>query len=558
MASTADSTNISQEWKECLKDLVFPEPDPKSVKEEYLGSGLYGDTSIFNHNGVSYAAKKVNISVFSKDEFRKKFAPGCLQLSRLRHPHVAQFLGVLITDSFTPPILFTELYPLSLTTCFQRYPEIPDYSKYLILLEVSLGLRYLHQLPIPVIHGHLCPNNILLTEGLHVKISDSVRFGLETSTPSNSPYQPPEEGQVEAGDVFCLGDVVLHIILQKEVSPLEYKHHRNPANVNEPFILTEVNRRERFLIEVEETHQLKTLVLRCLDEEPEKRPTAHEVSNELSVCVKQYKPEYQNILDMFMALGQLSLMKETVSGMSETVIAKDDEIEAIKMQMEPFKLEVQAKEEVITTLKEEMDSYKQALQSKEGRVKAYETGIRAKEALIKAKDREIAAKKQVITTKESLLKSANKRIQVLEKHRRTSRKKGGPPPLPELPSEPKYRESNSIQSSPESIKSDGGLKPSKFYRGPLTSPQRGDGPKIQRSNSIGQATNQTDPRLAKILARQHQKLDDLDCVHDKKPLENGGQKEEPERPVWRRSRTMDSTTPELKKILQKRKSFVED
>ena len=560
MASTADSINIIEQWKEDLKELFFPELDPGSFKEEYLGSGLYGDTSIFNHNGISYAAKKIHISIFSQDNFREKFTSGCLQLSRLRHPHVTQFLGVQITDPFTPPVLISEFYPLSLSICFLRYPEIPEYSKYLILLEISLALSYLHQLPIPVVHGHLSPNNILLTEGLHVKIADAVSFELENSTPTNSPYQPPEGKKMEAGDIFCLGDITIHVILQKEVSPLEYKHHRNPENVNEPFIFKEVERRKRFLDEVEETHPLKSLILRCLEEEPEQRPTAYKVTEELSICVEQYKPEYQNILDMFIALGKLSLMKDTVTGLSNTVEAKNEEIDALKSQIEPHKLEVQAKEEIIATLKEEMSGYKQALQSKEGRIKANETGVRAKDALIKAKDREIAAKMQVITTKEFLLKSANKRIEVLEKHAKNSRNRGRPPSLPDLHYELKNLESTN--TSPDNMKSNG-LKSFKLYRGlspsPHSRPYRGSSSSPHGSEGFKtqQGSNQTDPKLAKILARQQQKLEELDCVHEIKDSKSSDQKEKPK--VKRRSsKAEDSTTPELMAILKKRKSFIED
>ncbi len=553
MASTSDTTSLVQKWKESLAELIFPDFDQKLVKEEHLGSGLYGDTTSLTYNGVSYAAKKINISIFSMDDFRQKFVPGCLQLSKLRHPHIAQFLGVHIMDTFTPPTLFMELYPLSLKTCFQRYPEIPDFSKYSVMAEVSLGLAYLHHLPVPVVHGHLNPNNILLTEGLHVKIADAVNFGLETSTPSNYPYQPPEEKPAEAGDIFCLGDVILHVVLQKEVSPLEYKHHRNPENVNEPVILTEVKRRERFLNEVEDSHQLKDLILKCLNEDPEKRPKIDNVSKDLGKQLKEQKPEYENVLDMFLALGQLSLIREKVSGMTISMEAKEEEIEAVKMQMEPLKLEVHSKEEVLASIKEEMEGYKVALQSKEGRVKAHETGLRAKDALIKAKDREILAKKQVLASKESLLKSANKRIEFLEKQVKSSRK-GAPNSLSVPGSSPdvKYRESTSVQSSPDSLKSEGGgSRNLKRWSSPFGSDEGG---LLLKSNSINKATSQTDPRLAKILARQHQRLDEAEDT-EKKTVENG---EERDRPVMRRSKTLDRTTPELRRILEKRKSFTED
>lgn len=553
MASTADSTAIITEWKKDLEDLVIPDFDQNDVKQEELGNGLFGETNVVSFNGVSFSAKKIHITLFSKDEFRKNFANDCLLFSKLRHPHLVQFLGVQISDSFTPPVLITELYPLSLATCLQRYPAIPNHSKYSILLETAVGVSYLHNdVTPPVVHGHLCPNNILLTEGLHVKISDCIRFGIGTSTPSNSPYQPPEEAQVEAGDIFCLGDVMLYVALQKEVNPLEFKHHRNPDNKNEPVILTEIERRERFLKEMEETHQLKSSILKCLEEDPVQRPTAKEIIENLSKILKDLQPEYQNILEMFMALGQLSLMKDSVSSLQETVDAKEEEIEALKEQMEPLNTQLSAKEDIIRTLKEEIEGHKQALKNKEARVKAHETGVRAKDALIKAKDREISAKKQVIATKESLLKSSHKRIEVLEQHIKTSRKKNAnPPPLPLISESSKYVVSRSLQASPEGVSSnslgESGLQSVKPYRGTSMSPIRNDGFRVQRSNTFTKQSA-ADPKLAEILARQQKRINNTsdDAQVDPSP------------PMRKRSNTVDSSTPELRKILQKRKSFVED
>ncbi len=562
MASTADTTtNTVTEWKEELEDLIMPDLDVENVKKE-LGSGSYGEACVIQVNGVSFTLKKIHISIFCKDEFRKDFVHNCLSMSKLRHPNVVQFLGLQIHDSFSPPSLITELFSLNLTTCIQRYPEIPLYSKYSILRETTSGVEYLHQ-QLTTVHGHLCPNNILLTEGLHVKISDSIRFGVAILSPPNSPYSPPENGQTQPGDVFSLGDIILLVILQKEVSPLEYKHHRNPENENEPVILTEVKRRERFLKEVEETHQLKSLVLRCLEEEPEKRPSIQEISKELDKVVQEQKPEYHNILEMFVALGQLSLMKDSVSCLKETVGAKEDEIEAVKGQLEPLKLEITSKEEVLAAQKNEIEGYKQALQSKEGRIKAHETGIRAKEALVKAKDREITAKKQVISSKEALLRSTNKRIEVLEQHVKSSRRKINITPLPTTTNQ--NGESNDHHSKPFSPESgtnpsvDGGLRPTKPYRGG-SSPNGNDRFKMQRSSSLSSGTqNQTDPRLATILARQQQRInDDKDAIH-----EASSQETESHPPVVfrKRSNTIDggkATDPQLKKILQKRKSFIED
>lgn len=557
MASNADVTSVASKWKEQLKSLLMPEFDTDSVAVG-LGGGRYGETSMVTQNGASYLAKRIHISIFSKDEFRNQFAHDCLVLSQLRHPHVAQLLGVHIVDSFSPPVLVSEMYPLSLSMCLQKYPEMPTHSKYAVLLETAVGIDYLHGLTPAVVHGSITPNNILLTEGLHVKLADCVRFGLNISPASNSPYQPPEESREEPGDLFSLGDVMLHIALQREPSPLEYKHHRNAENENEPVILTEIKRREFFLSEVEDTHLLKELILSCLDEEPSKRPPVKAVILELNEIVKGHEPEYSNVLEMFMALGQLSLMKDSVLSHEETVKAKEEEIEALKEQMEPLNADIAAKEDVVSAVKEEMDGYKQALQSKEGRIKAHETGVRAKDALIKAKDREIAAKKQVLATKEALLRSANKRIAVLEQHVKSSRKKGGNPAPMVFPSEPRSQPLSPVNTSGTSR----GPSPSQVSpRAPIVHPYRGtkasalpnDGSRVSRQSSV---QTSEDPDLARILAKRQKKINsNMDCIHEKQDGDS-----EASRPVLRkRSKTVDvPASAELKNILQRRKSYIEE
>lgn len=563
MASNADVTNTASQWKEQLKDIIVPDFDAEDVRTE-LGYGLYGEACVVAQNGVSYLAKKFHVSVFSKDEFRSSFTQDCLLMSRLCHPRVVQLLGVQIEDSFSsPPVIVSELYPLSLSSCLQTYPEMPIRSKYTILLETAVGIGYLHGLSPPVVHGHLTPNNILLTEGLHVKIADCARFGLNIAPPSNSPYQAPEEVRGAPGDVFSLGDIMLHVALQREPNPLQYKHHRNLENKNEPVILTEIKRREIFLGEVDDANVLKGLILQCLDEEPSQRPTPKTVEQELNLIVEDHKPEYNNILEMFVALGQLSLMKENVSSHEETVKAKEEEIEALKEQMEPLTEEISAKEAVITAVKEELEGYKQALQSKEGRIKAHETGVRAKEALIKAKDREIAAKKQVLVSKEALLRSANKRIATLEQHVKVSRKKGSvalPLPPPSPVSLPDARFLSEPMTSPENVMSSSGgaLRSPQPYRGTSSSPLHDA--QMQRLANSRAAPKVADPQLAVILARQQKRINDnMDCIHETKDEVQRASAPSLKPRLRKRSNTADvPASSDLKMILQKRKSLVED
>ena len=60
---------------------------------------------------------------------------------------------------------------MSLTQCLDQYKMIPNYIKNSILLDVSLGLLYLHKQTPPIVHRDLTTNNVLLTSGLKAKIS---------------------------------------------------------------------------------------------------------------------------------------------------------------------------------------------------------------------------------------------------------------------------------------------------------------------------------------------------------------------------------------------------
>ena len=91
-------------------------------------------------------------------------------MSKLSHPNLVQFLGVCFERSPDGnrdiPILVMELLPMSLTQYLEKYDNIPRSIKNSILLDVSLGLLYLHNQSPPIAHRDLTANNVLLTSGL--------------------------------------------------------------------------------------------------------------------------------------------------------------------------------------------------------------------------------------------------------------------------------------------------------------------------------------------------------------------------------------------------------
>ena len=103
----------------------------------------------------------------------------CYQCSRLRHPHVIQFLGLYYSSGVAVvqtraelPVMVMEKMEESLITLIQKHKIIPVYVKLSIIHDVSLGLCYLHNHDPPIVHRDLSPDNILLTAHHVAKISD--------------------------------------------------------------------------------------------------------------------------------------------------------------------------------------------------------------------------------------------------------------------------------------------------------------------------------------------------------------------------------------------------
>ena len=209
-------------------------------------------------------------------------------MSQLHHPNIVQFLGVHYKSGSDIPILIMERLPMSLTNYLEQNKIIPNHIKNSILLDVSLGLLYLHTQTPPIIHRDLTANNVLLTSDMKAKITDfgmsriiepdPVKFYMKMTTcPGNVLYMPPEALQpnyketltsedkytvtsdnFDKLDVFSFGVLILHVYTQQ---------WPNPINNAE----SEAQRRQHLLDKVE-CHYMKQLAEKCLYNLPEYRP----------------------------------------------------------------------------------------------------------------------------------------------------------------------------------------------------------------------------------------------------------------------------------------------
>ena len=273
-----------------------------------LGEGSYGEVVEVQVHGVTYAAKKLHALFFGRDvpprekaDIAKRFEDECLRVQHLKHPNIITTIGVHFHPRTRQKTLVMELLDASLRHYLEEHASITQTVKYSILLDVATGLAYLHSLPPPlgpIVHRDLTANNVLLALGgkIVAKIADLgqarvvgrnpaqlARSNPWSKVPGNVAHMPPEafldEPQYDTKlDVFSFGVVMLHTLTQEWPEP---SSDRVPAP-SEPAgyrMSTEIERRMKYLDKIS-GHPLQSLVLECLDNNVEKRPTTtamHEV-----------------------------------------------------------------------------------------------------------------------------------------------------------------------------------------------------------------------------------------------------------------------------------------
>lgn len=282
--------------------------------DKQLETGSYGKVFTVKHGEETYAAKEIHsilleaASPEEKQTVRENFLKECYQCSVLRHSNIVRFIGVYYPDPHSIsglPIMVMELMSVSLRD-YVKTPNISMNLKISILHDISQGLSFLHCRASPIIHRDLSPNNILLLDSV-AKISDLgmakvIKAGTKstkskfTKAPGTTDFMPPEalvDDPVYSTslDIFSYGGLIFHVVNQEwptPTNPIQYDSKMKPVN-----FYTEIERRQKYLnmmMVIAEAEVLKSLVVRCLDNDPTKRPTAAnvlEVLNEL----KQLPPK---------------------------------------------------------------------------------------------------------------------------------------------------------------------------------------------------------------------------------------------------------------------------
>ncbi|KAF7456397.1 TKL protein kinase [Cryptosporidium felis] len=190
-----------------------------------IGEGGYGKVykALWVSRGITVAVKAFRRR--DKVALAREFYSELTIISRIRHPNVTLFLGVVMSPLYC---LVTELVPNgSLFDLLHGKNTILTSTQLLkISKEICCGMAYLHENG--VLHCDLKSSNILLSKNFNVKIGD---FGL--STLMDSPletrkmlgcvgthhWMAPEilrgEGFTKSADVYSFGIILWEMITKK-------------------------------------------------------------------------------------------------------------------------------------------------------------------------------------------------------------------------------------------------------------------------------------------------------------------------------------------------------
>ena len=260
------------------------------------------DRSQRNISGRPVAIKRIHRLLLEQaryqaadyDHVQQEFLRECEILSSLIHPHIVEFVGVF--DVKGEKALVMELLHETLRDYLVKKKKqdggLQEKEACRISSEIVDGLNYLHGLKPPVVHRDLNSKNVLLTETGLVKISDlgQAKFRptdlgyLTTAAPGCIPYMPPEvlgedPRYTEKMDTFSLGVLMLQMVTCLDPNP----------SLQGIGTESEIDRRRNHIKLVPESHPLRIVIISCLENDPEKRPSAESLSQKrLELSSREY------------------------------------------------------------------------------------------------------------------------------------------------------------------------------------------------------------------------------------------------------------------------------
>jgi len=270
--------------------------------QRVIGQGAYGSVLEVSTLCAAKEIHHVLVHYSTPEGFTKlknDFLQECAQCMVLCHPNIVHFQGIYYPSKKAQlPWLVMEKMDYSLTQYLDSHEPtaISFQIKMSILHDISLGLQYLHAQDI--IHRDLSSNNVLLNKQLVAKIADlGVAKVIDpnhaksaTRAPGTAIFMPPEALLVKPRygkpvDVFSFGCITVHAMTH--IWPVPKDETYIDEDTGKRCALSEIERRDHYLANIQEPIQLKELILRCLKDLPKHRPSV----NNICKVLKEVQPD---------------------------------------------------------------------------------------------------------------------------------------------------------------------------------------------------------------------------------------------------------------------------
>ena len=222
----------------------------------------------------------------------RRFVQEGHRLRSLRHPNVVMFLGMTRWRD-DRPVIVTELLNCSLLGRYNAAPRLTPLQELHLLRDTASALAYLHAKNI--VHCDLKTENVFVTNEGRAKIGDlgSSRSLQECTVqaPGTTLYMSPEALEEGARygfplDAFSFGVTLMALVLRREPDGVLLEASR--FTTDKDGVVTPVPEVQRRGVDVQAVggeHPLFAALNRCLENNPDRRPTALEIHSEMNMLV---------------------------------------------------------------------------------------------------------------------------------------------------------------------------------------------------------------------------------------------------------------------------------
>lgn len=254
--------------------------------------------------GCEVAIKQFHDEYKENQKELSKFVKEMQTLAQVRHPNLILLMGIcldlphlcLIAEFVPNMSLFSALH--STGHVENKTHKLSLQERFRIAVQVCKGLAYLHACDPPIVHRDLKPENCLLDFDLNVKIADfglarpltcfSNEEALTTTCIGTTRFMAPElferERSTSIGlevDIWALGCVLIELFSGKR--PWDYISSSEAS-----CIFYEIFKRKPVPIPENMPSEVRELTERCCQYQPQRRPSATEVLQQLELASLRY------------------------------------------------------------------------------------------------------------------------------------------------------------------------------------------------------------------------------------------------------------------------------